>query len=251
MAAIRKFRAIVQSTEEPKDHQVLWMTNNQFYYWSKGCWQPVYDNSAKTATDITYTTSEDEKVQTVQDALDDAIYKELQATFTLAQSGEYERGTVIDAQDFQWTYNKDTKSIVSQSINGVSLDTTLTAVSTTQEITEDTKWVFMATDGKTTVEESATIKFKDYVYCGVGESLGTLSRLDGDSITLTANEGEYLYVFIPSSLGYGKIYFGSIDSTVDFTSQEYTNTNSTGLAVEGTLYQSIHKGLGTVTLKIE
>ncbi len=39
---IRKFRAIIQTSKEPEDHEVLWYWRGKLLYWENGEWQPFH-----------------------------------------------------------------------------------------------------------------------------------------------------------------------------------------------------------------
>lgn len=80
------------------------------------------------------------------------------------------------------------------------------------------------TDGTNTATASTSIKFVDYIYygCSIDSELhGIISRLkvnpSAAGINVTANAGQYIWIFIPKSAGFTKLWHNNTDSTDDFT----------------------------------
>lgn len=67
---MRKFRAIVQSSIEPQDHEVIWQWNGKLFYWNDG-WEPLH---TLDASEIAYEYEEAEGVENVAQALDKLLY---------------------------------------------------------------------------------------------------------------------------------------------------------------------------------
>lgn len=243
---IRKFRAIVQSNTEPEDHEVVWAYKGKLLKYEAAAWGPIHELEVD---EIPYTTEEDPSIKTLKDVLDNLTYNYPTVTFKLAQSGTYEKGTVITKQEFSWVYSKSDSLLVSQSINGHNLDTTLRAITTNENISTNTTWTIKIYDGKNTASASVSISFVEYLYYCTGTELTTMKKATGNTVSVVAGEGEYIYVFVPKTRGYSKIMFEGKDSTADFTAENYTCTSSTGRGVKGTLYKSINFSLGNVTLQ--
>ena len=68
-------------------------------------------------------------------------------------------------------------------------------------------------------------------------------------INITANANEYIWIFIPRSAGYTKLWHNNVDSTDDFIYTPTDFVTDTNLSVAGTLYVSKNHSLNNVILK--
>ena len=245
---IGKFRAIVQTPKAPQDHEVIWFWKGKALYWDNGEWQPFH---LIDAPEVEYTSEEAEEVKTVQEALDKLLYVTPKInTFTLGQAGTYERGATISTLDFSWSYNK--KLIRKQRLDGVDLVPTVRQATVEKDITSNTSFTLWASDGTNEVSASTSIRFVDYIYYGVQDSEGvSLKRhkINSSSITITANTNEYIWIFIPRSTGYTKLWHNNVDSTDDFIYKPVSFETDTNLSIAGTFYVSKNHSLNSVTLK--
>jgi len=179
-------------------------------------------------------------------------YAEPKVTLELNSPHEYENGEVVTLLNFSWTYNKTEDTLMAQDINGQNLDTSLRTLNLETNIEKDTLYTLTVNDGSSTASDSVGVRFRDYVYCGVGEDMPTLTKIPYCKASFTAGEGEYLWIFIPKSTGISKILFDhNVDVVSDFVAKSYTLTNNAGKSVEGTLYRSVNYSLGTLTLKFK
>lgn len=248
---IRKFRAIVQTPKEPQDHEVLWYWKGKVLFWDNGEWQPFHLIDSE---EIKYASEEAEEVSTVQEALDKLLYITPEIdTFTLKQAGTYERGTVIDVLDFSWSYNKNL--IKKQRLDDIDLIPTIRQVTIETEILSDTTFTLWASDNINEATSRTSIQFVDYIYYGILSSTQGMSihkvHPTNTEISVIANNGSFIWVFIPYSTNYTKILHNNVDSTDAFivTPQEYRT--DTGALSNGIMYISKHANLGQVTLKFE
>lgn len=179
-------------------------------------------------------------------------YAEPKVVLELNSPHEYENGETVTMLNFSWTYNKTGDTLVAQDMNGQSLDTSLRSLNLETNIEKDTLYTLTVNDGNSTASDSVEVRFKDYVYCGVGEDMPALTKIPYCKASFTAGEGEYLWIFIPKSTGISKILFDhNVDVISDFVAKSYTLTNDAGKSVEGTLYKSVNYSLGTLTLKFK
>lgn len=74
-------------------------------------------------------------------------------------------------------------------------------------------------------------------------------KINSSGITITANANEYIWVFIPRSTGYTKLWHNNVDSTDDFVYKPINFDTDTNLSVAGTFYVSKNHSLNSVTLK--
>lgn len=172
--------------------------------------------------------------------------------FTMTQMGTYETGTIIYVQDFSWKYNKD--NIVNQTINNISIPTSLRKLSTESLIQEDTLFTLVASNGKEETLDTVSINFVDYIYYGTASD-SIISRLkinpSAGAITVDAKENEYIWIFIPDSAGYSKILYNNWDSTSDFHKESAVFRTDTNIEVQGIMYESKNHSLNNIILKFE
>lgn len=246
---MKRVRAIVKSLVEPQDKEVLWYNKGELLHFVNGSWQPFYDIDA---SDILYETEEDSDIKTLEQALDKLMYEvPVILEFNLEQSGVHETGTKIKVLDFNWKYNK--KNIRYQRLNDIELPINARVAKFNITITEDTSFELYAKDNKNSVLSKVDIKFVDYMYWGT-QSLEGIQRtkyrgnpyIAGLTVQIPSND--YLWIFIPNSCGYTKIWHNNVDSTEDFNIEPKVFKNDYGVNIEGTLYVSKHPALGNITL---
>lgn len=245
---MRKFRAIVETNIEPQDHNVLWYWKGKLLYWSNDAWEPFL---LVDAIEIPYETEEDESITTVQGALDKLLYVVPEViSFTLNEAGTYERGTTISTLNFSWDYNKEL--IRGQRLDDMVIPTSVRKARLMKDIRTDTTFTLYGNDGTTQASATASIKFVDYLYYGKVEKSDEKFKLNPSDaeFTITAEEGEHIWMFIPNTSGLTKVWYNNIDSTDAFIHYPMVYHTDTGIKVAGTYYVSKHSGLGTITLKI-
>lgn len=251
---IRRFRAIIESTTEPEDHEILWYNKGDLFYWEHHKWKPFLDFDA---TEISYINDEDTSISTIGEALDKLLYVfPVIKNFTLKQSGTYERGFTINNLDFSWQYNKNI--IKEQSLNclgsTIKLPIEVRDYSLNKTITTNTSFILEMSDGKNTTSATKNINFIEYIYYGTklknNENTKKLKISPANKgLTITAKTNEYIWIFIPKSAGFTKIWYNNVDSTDDFTYKNHTYTSDTNIQVEGILYTSKNHSLNEVALK--
>lgn len=261
---VRKFRAIVETSTEPKDHEVIWFYEGKLRYWGNGAWEPFLDIDA---IEVNYKTVEDESLSTVEEALDKLLYVTPEiSSFTIEPSGPYERGNIIINPKFKWEYNKD--YIVEQKFEDNSIPLSTQEVTLNRNITEDTTFTLSASDGTNTVTKTISIEFTDFIYFGTMVESGGFCSQDKiasaeNSFTVVADPETYdfrwnlsIWIFIPYSLDLKTIWHNNIDSTDafvkidDYIMYPSLNKSHTIDHVVGSLYVSKQVNLGKVELKL-
>lgn len=246
---MRKFRAIVQSPVEPQDHEMIWQWKGKLLYWNGG-WEPLH---TLDASEVAYEYEEAEGIENLAQALDKLLYVTPRITsFILRQAGTYENGTTITALDFSWSYNK--KLIREQTINSEKiLPTTVRNLHTETPIKVNTNFNLWASDGTNEVTASTSIRFVNYLYYGTVKDDIDTKRFKIDpsakSISVIAGKDEYIWIFIPRTAGFTKIWHNNVDSTDDFIYQPMKFHTDTNLDIDGTFYVSKNHSLNAVTLK--
>lgn len=247
---MRKFRAIVQTPKEPQDHEVLWYWKGKVLFWNNNGWEPFH---LIDAAEVAYNSEEAEEVNSVQEALDKLLYVTPKINdFTLKQAGTHEAGIVINKLDFSWSYNK--KLIRKQRLDGIDFPPTIRQATLEREIKSNTSFTLWASDGTNEVSSSTSIRFVNYIYYGVqnkdGESLRRYKVNPAVAgINITAKADEYIWIFIPRSAGYTKLWHNNVDSTDDFVHKSATFLTDTDLSIAGTFYVSKNHSLNNVILK--
>ncbi len=247
---MRRFRAIIETHIEPEDHEVLWYYKGKLLYWGNDAWEPFL---LVDAIEIPYSTEEDESISTVQEALDKLLYVTPKiSSFTLKQAGTYENGSVISTLDFSWSYNK--KLIRTQRLDDIAIPPSVRMAKLNRDITKNTTFTLYASDGTNTVSASTSIRFVNYMYFGTVDSKGNSTKKGKlnpsvGGLTVVANAGEYIWIFLPESSGLTKIWHNNVDSTDDFMRSKVNFSTDTGLTIPGTFYISKNHSLNSVTLK--
>lgn len=204
-----------------------------------------------------YTNSDNPSISTVGEALDQLLYKELTIKSKVTPNIA-ERGEIIPEVEFSWEYNKN---IISQKLDNIDIspDTRSITLSNIRQTISKSLW---ATDGKSTKTTTMAIQFKLASYYGVSNKT-TLTSDDiinsftrdlnfqkGSSVTITAQDNQYIYFMLPKSMGQVQFYVGGfeggfqvVDSNFQFTKNGATNRYI--------LYRSDNPGLGTTTINIK
>lgn len=204
-----------------------------------------------------YTNSDNPSISTVGEALDQLLYKELTIKSKVTPSIA-ERGETIPEVEFSWEYNKN---IISQKLDNIDIspDTRSITLSNIRQTISKSLW---ATDGKSTKTTTMAIQFKLASYYGVSNKT-TITSDDiinsftrdfnfqkGSSVTITAQDNQYIYFMLPKSMGQVQFYVGGfeggfqvVDSNFQFTKNGVTNSYI--------LYRSDNPGLGTTTINIK
>ena len=201
-----------------------------------------------------YTNSDNPSVSTVGEALDQLLYKELtiQSTVTpnIAEIGE----TVPEVK-FSWKYNKN---ITQQSFDGTDIGLDIREVAL-QDVTSTTSKSLQAFDGENTKKVVMSITFKLASYYGVSESTPTnseeiinrftrdLNFHKGSSVTITAQDNQYIYLMLPKSMGQVQFYVGGFEGGFQIVDPNFQFTKN-GVTNSYILYKSDNPGLGTTTI---
>ena len=204
-----------------------------------------------------YTNSDNPSITTVGEALDQLLYKELTIKSKVTPNIA-ERGEIIPEVEFSWEYNKN---IISQKLDNIDISPDIRSI-TLSNIRQTISKSLWATDGKSTKTTTMAIQFKLASYYGVSNKT-TITSDDiinsftrdfnfqkGSSVTITAQDNQYIYFMLPKSMGQVQFYVGGfeggfqvVDSNFQFTKNGATNSYI--------LYRSDNLGLGTTTINIK
>lgn len=201
-----------------------------------------------------YTNSDNPSISTVGEALDQLLYKELtiQSTVTpnIAEIGE----TVPEVK-FSWKYNKN---VTQQSLDDTDIDLDIREIAL-QDVTSTTSKSLQAFDGKNTKKVVMSITFKLASYYGVSENTPTnseeiinrftrdLNFYKGSSVTITAQDNQYIYLMLPKSMDQVQFYVGGFEGGFQIVDPNFQFTKN-GVTNSYILYKSDNPGLGTTTI---
>ena len=201
-----------------------------------------------------YTNSDNPSISTVGEALDQLLYKELtiQSTVTpnIAEIGE-----IVPEVKFSWKYNKN---VTQQSFDGTDIGLDIREVAL-QDVTSTTSKSLQAFDGENTKKVVMSITFKLASYYGVSESTPTnseeiisrftrdLNFYKGSSVTITAQNNQYIYLMLPKSMGQVQFYVGGFEGGFQIVDPNFQFTKN-GVTNSYILYKSDNPGLGTTTI---
>lgn len=197
-------------------------------------------------SNISYKTSDNPFITNVQQALDEALYKELETTIVTTPQ-LVELGTTISSINISWNYNK---TIVAQSLNGISLPSNkrnynLQGVfSNTQSITLN------VLDSKKLTTYNTLVEFVPAIYYTDSTSIPTLPTTkkilskDGNC-EININALNYIYIFIPTKYNKSKFYVGGFEG--GFQKLKTTLYNN----IQYDIWRSDNANLGKLTINIK
>ena len=189
--------------------------------------------------------------------LDELLYKAISITnFSLSKTTA-ELGEVIKNLKATWTYNK---APISQKFNGITLDASIRSYDILDEITANKSFSLSATDGKTTVNRTASINFYNGRYYGVSNSETydsdfilslnkTLTNSRACNFTVNCGPGQYIFFAIPTRFGTPTFTVGGFSggfnkiNTISFV-------NKFGYSESYDIWKSTNSNLGNTTVVV-
>lgn len=189
--------------------------------------------------------------------LDELLYKAISITnFSLSKTTA-ELGEVIKNLKATWTYNK---APISQKFNGITLDASIRSYDILDEITDNKSFSLSATDGKTTVNRTASINFYNGRYYGVSNSETydsafilslnkTLTNSRACNFTVNCGPGQYIFFAIPTRFGTPTFTVGGFSGgfnkikTISFV-------NKFGYSEGYDIWKSTNSNLGNTTVVV-
>ena len=204
-----------------------------------------------------YTNSDNPSISTVGEALDQLLYKELTIKSKVTPNIA-ERGEIIPEVEFSWEYNKN---IISQKLDNIDISPDIRSI-TLSNIRQTISKSLWATDGKSIKTTTMAIQFKLASYYGVSNKT-TITSDDiinsftrdlnfqkGSSVTITAQDNQYIYFMLPKSMCYVQFYVGGFEGGFQIVNPNFQFTKN-GVTNSYILYKSDNPGLGTTTINIK
>lgn len=207
------------------------------------------ETKGNTATEqISYVNEAYPNINTLQEALDVALYQDLTISVKISPSVA-ELGDVLDTAHLTWSYNKP--NIEEQSINDQIIDQSIRQITLEGPITNTLTKKISGYDGTKTVSVTATLNFYPGIYFGVGDiqpSMEIMEKLLLPSrscrITVNADYSEYIWIALP-------VNYGNPTFTVGGFSGGFQNIATTIYkATTYNIWKSDNHSLGNTTINI-
>ena len=169
-----------------------------------------------------------------------------------------EIGDILSGLVVTWSYNKE--DIVSQKFNGLEVGVDDREYTETEDIISNKTYTLEANDGKNTTTKSATVKFLNGKYYGVGQEgpydsdfikglTKVLAENKNGNFTVNCGENEFIYFCIPTRFGTPRFSVGGFEGgffkvdTIEFT-------NNFGYSENYDIYRSDNSSLGNTTVNV-
>ena len=213
------------------------------------------------AENVRYTNSSSIAISTVKDALDILLAPELQInSFDVNINNIIEMGRTIESCVFTWSYND--KNIVSQNINGKVLNVSTRTYTYNIPFSSNITFTLVSRNIKNEVRSSKSIIFCNRIFFGAlkepsGYNEDFLNSLSNNllqstkngSVTITANEDQYIYYSYPLRLGEATFKVGGFEGGFDKVST-ISYTNSSNFTEDYIIYKSVNSNLGETTIVV-
>ena len=206
---------------------------------------------------IPYSSPAYANISTVKDALDKLLYFDLTISLSSDKGTTVEKGTTLSNVGFRWTYNK---SVVSQTFNGVNLDSSIRNYTFTGSFNSNKTFTLSANDGEKNFSKSIGFNFLNGRYWGVSQATNydsafilslskELSSSRAKTFTVNCGEGQHIFYCIPTSFGTPTFTVGGFSggfnkvNTLQFT-------NSSGFTESYDVWKSTNSNLGNTTVVV-
>lgn len=213
------------------------------------------------AENVRYTNSSSIAISTVKDALDILLAPELQInSFDVNINNIIEMGRTVESCIFTWSYND--KNIVSQNINGKVLNVSTRTYTYDIPFSSNITFTLVSRNIKNEVRSSKSIIFCNRIFFGAlkepsGYNEDFLNSLSNNllqstkngSVTITANEDQYIYYSYPLRLGEATFKVGGFEGGFDKVST-ISYTNSSNFTEDYIIYKSVNSNLGETTIVV-
>jgi hypothetical protein len=183
----------------------------------------------------------------VKEALDHLLYQEPEVT--LHGGGTYEKGMVIENVHLTWELNKIvTSQTIFPAIGKVDAELRSCNIENAN-ISEDTTYTILVSDGRNAATSETQILFKQYIYWGSSSSTDLdnqeiiifskeFESTDTNVVTFDCSGGKYFYIITPSK--YSDDITFKINGFVfsDMVESEILLTNASGYTSPYTIFRS-------------
>ena len=207
------------------------------------------ETKGNTATEqISYVNEAYPNINTLQEALDVALYQDLTISIKISPSVA-ESGDSIENVLLTWSYNKS--NIKQQTIDDTTIDSNIRQLELEGPIVSSTTKKVVGNDGTKTVIGQVTLNFYPGIYYGSGISQPPIQSMEkvllpsrSCRITVNAEQNEYIWILLPINYGDPIFTVGGFSGgfqKVGSTSYKITNYN---------IWRSDNHSLGNTTINI-
>lgn len=189
--------------------------------------------------------------------LDELLYKAITINNFSISKSTAELGEKLIGLILSWSYNK---TPIYQKLDNVLIDNELRKYTIEKEISSNTSFKLEVSDGKTTVNKTASINFYNGRYYGVSNSETydsdfilslnkTLTNSRACNFTVNCGPGQYIFFAIPTRFGTATFSVGGF--TGGFAKIATFNfTNKHGYIESYDVYKSENSNLGKITVNV-
>ena len=172
---------------------------------------------------------------------------------------KYRRVKFPSTLTYNWKYNKEIKQ---QYFDGEEINASLRTKTITGAFRTTISKTLTASDGTESKSSTASLVFKDGRYYGASAADPTVSDLissftrslnltRGNSFTVNAREGQYIYLLVPYSLKDISFSVGGFEGGFFIIDDNYQFTRYEGVTLRCVLFRSDNPGLGSTTVTIK
>lgn len=204
----------------------------------------VKKGAASSADKVSYTQY---GYATVEEALDDVLYKKIEITSFTNTVGVVEMGSTVDAVTLNWATNKvpSTLTLDGTAVDVASKTKALTGLGLKASKTTSVTFQNGVFFGVSTVNTEDGVT-NDLILSFTKNLAGTRTR----TFTVNSGSGQYIYYVYPSRLGKASFNVGGFDGGfVLFKTMQVTNAS--GYAEEFYIYKSENHNLGNTTVTVK
>lgn len=206
---------------------------------------------------LAYSNPSDINISSVKDALDKLLYFDLSISLSSSVATTLEKGFVVEAVVFNWTYNKE---IVSQTFMSIPLDKNGRNYRYTTEFSTNKTFTLTANDGVKNFSKSISFSFLNGRYWGVSnvseynsDFIKTLSKELSSSrnktFTVNCGEGQHIFYCIPTNFGTPTFTVGGFSGGFSKVSTiQYSNIH--GHVESYDIWKSTNSNLGNTTVVV-
>lgn len=217
------------------------------------------DKGKRAVSQIEYTNDAYPNIKTLQDALNQLLYKDLTISFQCSPDVK-ESGEIVNVIKYTWSYNKP--NIVKQLFNGNNFNTDTRTTTLTGTFTTDTTATLKAFDGTNWKESTTSLKFYPGLYYGISATLPDnlksseiisfsrkLQSSRNTTITVNCTTDKHIYICIPYSYGPAVFKVGGFEGGFELVNDNYSFTRY-NTVIRYRIYRSDYGSLGNTTITI-
>ena len=194
--------------------------------------------------------ADESELDDIRARLDALEYNDIKINSFAASPATVELGSAVTV-NLAWSLNKPATF---QSIDGIAVSGNSAQYS---NVTATRTFTLNVTDGQTTASKQATTTFANQIYYGSSQDLSRVTELSkvlsnnkARTITVYADDDEYIVYAIPARLGSVEFYVSGFEGGFE-DPVEQVLMNESGYQETYKVYRSTNAGLGETTIEIK